>query len=115
MGWYYNYGEATPANIKTLMDACLNEEPRLKVLESAVLPALDSRYVGIYYAALACDASVYGFVAPLMIEHGQWGYKPLDEDAGPVYDECPPAILDLLTPTDNEFALRWRAACREYH
>lgn len=32
---------------------------------------------------------------------------------GPYEDGCPAAILDLLTTTDNEQALNWRARCRE--
>lgn len=27
-------------------------------------------------------------------------------------DACPADVLDLLTPTDNTFALEWRARCR---
>ncbi len=32
---------------------------------------------------------------------------------GPYSYDCPAAILDLLTVTDNENALAWRAKCRE--
>jgi len=44
-------------------------------------------------------------------EYG-WGYKDMSEDCGPVQADCPARILDLLSPTDNENALKWRAACR---
>lgn len=36
----------------------------------------------------------------------------LDESVGPYEDSCPRHILDLLTPTDREHALDWRARCR---
>lgn len=42
-----------------------------------------------------------------------FGYKDMEESMGPYYCDCPAAILDLLTPTDNENALSWRAKCRE--
>ncbi len=40
-------------------------------------------------------------------------YKDMDESMGPYYYDCPAKILDLLTPTDNEHANKWRAHCRE--
>jgi hypothetical protein len=42
-----------------------------------------------------------------------FGYKAMDETVGPCEKECPERILDLLTPTDSEWANEWRAACRE--
>lgn len=33
---------------------------------------------------------------------------------GPCESECPESILDLLTPTDNQYAIEWRGSCREY-
>jgi hypothetical protein len=41
-----------------------------------------------------------------------FGYKDMDETMGPHEAECPARILDLLTPTDREYALAWRAKCR---
>ena len=41
-----------------------------------------------------------------------WGYKDMDETMGPYYYDCPKAILDMLTPTDNDTANEWREACR---
>ena len=32
---------------------------------------------------------------------------------GPHACDCPEPILDLLTPTDRQYALQWRARCRE--
>ena len=41
-----------------------------------------------------------------------FGYKDMDEGMGPCESECPAAILDLLTPTDRDYAVTWRARCR---
>lgn len=45
-------------------------------------------------------------------DYYNFGYKPMSEDMGPHRYECPKSILDLLSPTDNEYALDWRENCR---
>lgn len=42
-------------------------------------------------------------------------YKELDETMGPTESCCPERILDLLSPTEHEYALGWRDRCRKYH
>lgn len=44
--------------------------------------------------------------------HQNFGYKDMDETVGPCIDNCPEHILDLLTPTDQEWANEWRQRCR---
>lgn len=44
-------------------------------------------------------------------EYLNFSYKDMDETCGPYQHDCPKSILDLLTPTDNEYANEWRAAC----
>ena len=41
-----------------------------------------------------------------------FGYKDMSEDMGPNEANCPGRILDLLTPTESEYANEWRARCR---
>lgn len=41
-----------------------------------------------------------------------FGYKDMEEPMGPHEDGCLAAILDLLTATENQYALDWRARCR---
>ena len=61
--------------------------------------------------ALQADNS-YTFAAVfLTTEEDGWGYKDMDETAGPVADHAPALILDVLTPTSAEFALNWRHRC----
>ncbi len=43
----------------------------------------------------------------------QFGYKDMSESMGPYEDNCPQNILDLLTPTQSEYALDWRRRCAE--
>ena len=41
-------------------------------------------------------------------------YNAMDETVGPCEHKCPKSILDLLTPTENEYAKEWRQRCYEY-
>jgi len=63
------------------------------------------------------------FAAIIMISYHRTGpysasemcYKDMDETSMPYLFKCPVRILNLLTETDNENALKWRQACRDYH
>lgn len=43
-----------------------------------------------------------------------WGYKDMDESAGPYYYNCPLAYLDMV-PDPGGYATDWRAEVRKYH
>lgn len=45
-------------------------------------------------------------------DYFNFGYKDMTEEMGPCEDDCPERILNLLTPTDSEWALAWRERCR---
>ena len=85
---------------------------------------LKSTMVGtVYYAAVertfmdGRERIVFGLVCLTCGKdrrHGTlWGYKDMDETMGPYCHDCPPSILDLLTPTGDEYAIEWRRKCRE--
>ena len=40
-------------------------------------------------------------------------YKDMDESMHPYRYDCPKSILDVLSPTDNEYAKEWRRKCYE--
>ena len=46
-------------------------------------------------------------------DYFNFSYKDMDESYGPYAQNCPKGILDLLTPTESEYANNWRKACRE--
>ena len=46
-------------------------------------------------------------------DYFNFSYKNMSDCSGPYKYDCPKGILDLLSPTDNEFALEWRRLCRE--
>lgn len=74
----------------------------------------------IYMACESKDSetgysNVFGVVALTQMrskESFNFGYKLMDETMGPCYYDAPKSILDLLSPTDDEVALKWREACR---
>jgi hypothetical protein len=42
-----------------------------------------------------------------------FGYKDMSENMGPYSYDCPASILDLLGPPANDYAAKWREACRQ--
>jgi hypothetical protein len=98
---------------------------RYEFLATAVVRTGDSaRYGGwpeVFYAAIRDSQSneVTALVVPFVRGAKNWAgetaitYKPMDEDMGPCEASAPARILDLLTPTTHEYAIAWRASCRE--
>lgn len=43
--------------------------------------------------------------------HGEFGYKVMHEDENPFRCDAPKKLLDMLTPTDSEYAQDWRKRC----
>lgn len=86
---------------------------------------LDSAIVNLktFYAAVeridgdTGERSVWAAV--ILLQYGatksdphDFAWKDMDETCGPCEANCPARILDLLTPTDNAYAIEWRARCR---
>ena len=46
-------------------------------------------------------------------DYFNFSYKTISEDCGPCEDNCPPSILNLLSPTNSEWANNWRKRCYE--
>ena len=90
--------------------------PKYTVLK-ATLVKRNTAYMAIRYKHEDKD---FVFAAIYLVRYAPKSYhnliyKEMDETVGPGYCECPESVLDLLTPTDNKYALEWRKACREYH
>jgi len=88
--------------------------PKFEILECAVIKRTTA-----YVAARNLDNPDEVFACIFLLayrprDYGyEFGYKDMDETMGPFSYDCPERILDLLTPTDNESAMRWRERCRE--
>lgn len=66
------------------------------------------------------DGTRYVWAAAFMLKYNPkdrdgytFSYKDMDETVGPYIDRCPAKILDLLTPTEHEYANAWRQRCRD--
>lgn len=76
----------------------------------------DAMVGSTWYGAvkLTSTGEVFGMIMLTSERDRYWfGYKEMDETCGPCHNDCPESILKLLSPTDNEFANKWRQACHE--
>jgi len=55
----------------------------------------------------------------LMQFHGgsypYWGYKDIDETAGPNAVNCPLSYIEMCTEPNNDYSREWRERVRQYH
>lgn len=78
----------------------------------------DSLVGNTYYAAVKYTKTgeVFALVVLISVDNKDYynmSYKDMVESSGPYQIDCPVSILNLLSPTDNEYALNWRKSCRE--
>ena len=121
MGWteyhasYYKNGKV---DRKAEMDNMFNWEDENRKCE-----VIKSSMVGsTYYAAVKSFNKTNGYeriwaaiclTSTNMKDYFNFAYKDMDETCGPCYNDCPKGILDMLSPTENEYALAWRKQCYE--
>ena len=120
MGWLYMRsleGHATP---KAYLDAQFTydrDTGRSRVLASSVV-GRRTYYAAVEWISAGTEArEVWGLVCLVRHNPGDreglvFGYKDMSESMGPCESDCPARILDLLTATENTYALAWRERCR---
>ena len=59
------------------------------------------------------NGKIWAAIFLTSVEGKEFFYKDMDETYGPCYYDCPKSILNLLSETDNEYALDWRRLCVE--
>jgi hypothetical protein len=117
MGWTHTNRPSyqTPTEFIKEHFSWEGEKYTCKVIETSV--KLDVAFAAVERIEKATgNREVWALV--LLLHHMpksyyNFGYKDMDETMGPYRYDCPAKILDLLTPTDNEYALKWRAECRK--
>lgn len=124
MGWTFydanHYTKSGAVDRKKECDSLINAEN-----DKRKQTVLKSRMIGsTYYAAVedirkeTNERRVFAIVILTSSDKANgcnFGYKDLDEFMGPSESKCPNSILDLLTPTDHEWALAWRERCRKHN
>lgn len=118
MGWLSMMSLSGYRTPKAYLDAQFtwSNETDNRVLRSSIVGR-------VYYAAVertgreGGDRKVFAVLClfrytPKARDGYVFAYKDMDEAVGPCERHCPAAILDLLTPTDYDYAIQWRADCR---
>jgi len=93
------------------------DDHQMTVLASAVVD-LTTYYAACERVDVGGDRTVFAVIClvrynPRAADGYIFAYKDMDEAMGPHESACPERILDLLTPTDREYAVAWRARCRD--
>lgn len=113
MGWTVNYNPTEFKNGKIDKKAQMTKELEhygsTKVLACAMKG-------NVYYAACASvrkPEEVWAIVCLIRssTKNYEFAYKDIEETMGPADCECPKSIIDMLTPTDSEYANAWREKC----
>lgn len=126
MGWTFqpakHYNNAHKIDRKAECDDLINNSGTLRVEKSAIVGA-------IYYAAVTRtgkhenggivalspdEQHTFGAVIRTSVrsnDYYNFGYKEMDESMGPYQYDCPKSIIELLSPTNNQYALEWRNNC----
>lgn len=74
---------------------------------------LTEAYLAIEFKAVDKEPIVYGMVCLIRKskDYCNFIYKAMGENVLPYYFNAPKSILDLLSPTTSDNALRWRECC----
>lgn len=103
-----------PANVKQYLDSLLtweNQDGKRVVLDSAICN-FKTYYAAVQHTKPDGTIEVWAAVTLLSYHGSEFCYKDMCETMGPTESTCPARILDLLTPTDHEYAIAWRERCR---
>jgi hypothetical protein len=119
MGWLYKRSIAPHRTPKDYLNAQFTRPDRedgFAVLNSA-MPVTEEYYAAVQLFENGKPTDIIGIVCfveynPFAKDGYVFGYKQVDETANPYAYNCPPAILDLLTPTTDLGASDWRTRCR---
>lgn len=104
MGWtgtHRPYGQS-------LREFFEDEFDKSKIVDFAVV---ERRTAYIAYKTENCGVVALIILLQFNRGHHNIYYKDMDETCGPCDRDCPERILKLLSPTDSEYALKWRAQC----
>lgn len=114
MGWTFTHRDKGLTNRAWFEKEVVGTGPEFKRTVLA-----DATIGGTYYAAVREDET--GEVWALVCltrwvprDYHNYGWKSMDERMGPNEAQAPAKVLDLLTPTDSEYALAWRERCRAH-
>lgn len=119
MGWWGNYVGTAPKGQERIKYV-IKEEGYDAEDERHIWKPIATALVGsvVYLAVERTEKTtgekvVYAEVCLTRMDRGYMMVKAMSDTMGPGYYDCPKRILDLLTPTDSEWANEWRKRCEE--
>lgn len=119
MGWWGHYIGFTPKGQERIKYV-IEEEGYDTEDERHIWKPIATALVGsVVYLAIertektTGEKVVYAEVCLTRMDRGYMMVKAMSDTMGPGYYDCPKRILDLLTPTDSEWANEWRKLCEE--
>lgn len=118
MGWTYVYKPKT-VSVRQFFEERFNYKRENgeygKIIDCAVVN-LRTAYIAYEIGDGRGRREVIAVVCALDYapnDYYNFGYKDMDETMGPYQCDCPERILKLLTPTEHEWAKKWREKCWE--
>ena len=114
MGWEYTQG-ATKQDI-------INAETKTQTVGAVTQTCLDKALNGarlwtVFEHTYSDGRPAKRIICLFLLENHAgfgWGYKDLDESCGPIDDDCPLRMLDMV-PDPGGYATAWRERVRQYH
>jgi hypothetical protein len=111
MGWSFAHG----ATRRQVIDEITREQ---KTAAGGVFRTLKKCFRGNTMYALhesGPEGNTRKWIAVYLLQRsgGDWGYKPIEENMGPVQMDCPVSYLDEADEPMNQYAREWREAVRK--
>lgn len=110
MGWSFSYGWSNPSDVKRDLLRDYEGNDRVDVLAHK-----STCYGRHWWVALKSKETGKSFIVLHLLargSYGEWGYKDIDEQMGPVDVDCPVSLLDMTTEPTEGCAVAWRARVR---
>lgn len=113
MGWTFTYGASDKKKFIGTIIRDLENSPTSNVLAH--------RVVGNNLWVALADKKFHNrfiYLFRLAKHDGDWGYKDIDENMGPVEVNCPMSLIKMTAIYDegrNEWARKWRERVTAYH
>ena len=106
MGWHFRQAVKGEKAIDSIRAHVIGAGVPCEIVAAAV-------YLREGYLAIRDDRTGAVSAVVVLIDRraGEIGFKVIDEEMYPFYYRAPARVLDALTPTGNEAAKGWRAAC----
>ena len=88
-----------------------NDKRAVRVVKSTLVGS--TYYAAVEYKDIVEDVTeIVGAVILTSVDGREILMKVMQDTSGPCACDCPVSILNLLTPTDSEWANEWRDKCR---